>query len=533
MTKAKQNEAYVPASQEMGVQEITIGALLRQQAATFGAAEALSEVRTDGDIGRRWTYVQLLGDAEALARSLASRYAKGERIVVWSPSCPEWTLLEYAAALSGLILVTANPTFQEAELRYVIEQSGAVGLFLSTHNRGTPLVETAQAAVRGNVLLREVTLLSDRAALYTGDADLPDVAPQDAAQIQYTSGTTGFPKGAVLTHQGLINNARYTSARAGLTSDSVHINIVPLFHTGGCAVVTFGSLWVGCRMVLAPYFDPELIGLVIDREQVTNMVAVPTMVLALLEVHRNTPFDTTALRHVVAGGAMVAPAMVRAVKRQFGATLAVIYGQTEYSPMICMHRLDEDADVVATTVGSAMPQTEVSVRRAGDNSVCQIGEIGEICARGPCTMTGYHNNPEATAAAIDEDGWLHTGDLGRMELTGHLVVTGRLKEMIIRGGENLYPVEIENVLNDHPSVAEVAVIGMPDDRMGEIVAALVRLNPGKSLDPGSLKQFCRERMSPQKTPSVWQAVDGFPMTASGKIQKFKLRKLVCKVDAAS
>ena len=529
MTQGKLTKAYAPASQEMDVLEITIGALMRQQAATFGQAEALTEILPDSKVGRRWTYAQLLRDAENLARALASRYAKGERIVVWSPNCPEWVLLKYAAALSGLILVTANPTFQEAELRYVIEQSGAVGLFISADNRGTPMVKTAQSAVRGNRSVREVVLLNDQDTLCTIDADLPDVAPTDAAQIQYTSGTTGFPKGAKLSHRGLINNARYTGARAGLNQGSVHINILPLFHTGGCGAVTLGSLQAGCRMVLIPHFDPKLIGRVIAREQVTNMVAVPTMVLALLEAHRDEPFDTRTLRHVVAGGAMVAPAMVRAVKEQFGATFAVIYGQTEYCPMTNMHRLDEDPAVVAATVGPAIPQTEISVRSLDDNSICAVGEIGEICARGPCTMIGYHNNPEATATAIDNDGWLHTGDLGRMNEDGYLVVTGRLKEMIIRGGENLYPVEIENVLNDHPSVAEVAVIGLPDERLGEIVAAFVRLKPGKILDPASLKSFCREHMSPQKTPSVWQTVDGFPMTASGKIQKFKLRELACNV----
>ena len=213
---------------------------------------------------------------------------------------------------------------------------------------------------------------------------------------------------------------------------------------------------------------------------------------------------------------------MRAVDEQFGATFAVVYGQTEYSPLTNMHRLGEDPQVVATTVGPAMPQTEVSVRRSTDNSTCEIGEIGEICARGPCTMIGYHNNPEATAATIDADGWLHTGDLGWMNDAGQLVVTGRLKEMIIRGGENLYPVEIENVLSDHPSVAEVAIIGLPDERMGEIVAAFVRLAPGHRLDPVALKSFCRKHMSPQKIPSVWRTIDQFPMTTSGKIQKFKL-----------
>jgi len=517
--------AYVAATDEMDIAEITIGDLLRQQARHHSHSEALIEILGNGSVGRRWNYLALLGASERLARALASRFAKGERIVVWATNCPEWVLLEYATALAGLVLVTANPKLKAAELRYVVEQSGAVALFHGEDDDGRPMTPDAIAAVEGNGAIRERVLLTDEAALGTDDADLPEVLPDDPAQIQYTSGTTGFPKGATLSHRGLVNNARFTGTRAGMGPDSTLVTVLPLFHTGGCGVNVLGALQGGSRIVLVPRFDPALIGRVIARERATILVAVPTMLLALLEAVRREPFDTSSLCHVVSGGAMVAPALVRAVREEFGASFAVVYGQTEYCPITNMHRLDDDPEVVARTVGPAVPQTEISIRRPEDNAVCDIGEVGEICARGPCTMIGYHGNPEATQAAIDSEHWLHTGDLGWMDENGHVVVNGRLKDMIIRGGENLYPVEIENVLIEHPSIAEVAVVGLPDDYWGEIVAAYVRLAPGHRLCPDELKRFAREKMSPQKTPARWVAVEAFPLTASGKIQKFKLREM--------
>ena len=532
MASKIRRKAYVPASDEMDIAEITIGELLRKQARNHGNEEALTEILADGAVGRCWTYARLLADSERIGRALASRFGKGERIVVWATNSPEWVLLEYAAAMAGLVLVTANPTFRAAELRYVVEQSGAVALFHGAYNGATAMTPEAVAAVESNGAIRECSLLTDEATLFAGDADLPEVMPGDAAQIQYTSGTTGFPKGATLRHRGLVNNARFTGTRAGLGKDSILVAFLPMFHTGGCGVNTLGALQAGCRMVLVPRFDPALIGRVIEREQASHLVAVPTMLFALLEAWRREPFDTSSLRHVVSGGAMVAPALVHAIRNEFGASFAVVYGQTEYCPITNMHRLDEDPEVVARTVGPAVPQTEISIRRHNDNSVCAIGEIGEICARGPCTMLGYHANPDATEKTIDSEQWLHTGDLGWMDEHGHVVVTGRLKEMIIRGGENLYPAEIENVMIEHPSIAEVAVVGLPDDHWGETVAAFVRLAPGHQLDPVELRRFARERMSPQKTPARWVAVESFPLTASGKIQKFRLREMASVASVA-
>lgn len=500
---------------------MTIGDLIRDQAASRADAPALVAYNADRTRGRTWSYKELASDAERLGRALAARYSKGERIVVWSTNRPEWVILQYAAAFAGLVLVTANPTFRTSELRYVLEQSGACGVFISQMNGQTAAEPIAAEATQGLSAVREVMRLDDL-AIWAGDADLPDVSPYDPAQIQFTSGTTGFPKGAKLSHHGLLTNARFTADLTGLTPDSTYLNVMPLFHTAGCALIGLGCLQAGCRMILAAQFEPNAMGQMIETEAVTVTTGVPTMILALLETHSAAPFDTSSLQRVICGGSMVAPALVTRTKDQLGAAIAVVYGQTEASPLITMQSPADTMDDVASSVGQALPHTEVSIRHASDNTVAGIDEVGEICARGPCTMLEYHNNPDATAATVDADGWLHTGDLGRMDARGYVAVTGRLKEMIIRGGENLFPAEIENVLINHPGVAEVSIVGLPDDRWGELVAAFIRPEAGHALSSADLKTYCREHLSSQKTPSVWRCLDSFPMTASGKIQKFKL-----------
>ena len=521
-------EAYFPAQHDCGVREITVGGLLRETAARRGDAEALVEVRQSGEIGRRWTYAALLAKSERLALALASRFRPGERVAVWAPNSPEWVLMEYACALAGLVLVTANPAYQVRELRYVLEQSGAVAMFLVDEFRGNPMAEIGAAAVDGLSEVREFVDMNDAAALHAtaGDGEaqaLPDVAPGDAAQIQYTSGTTGFPKGAVLSHRGLVNNARYYAGRCGVSERTTWINPMPMFHTSGCGMLTLGSLQAGCRMILLSLFDPHVIVGLIESERAAIALGVPTMILAMLDAYDANPRDASSLRLVSSGGAMVAPELVRRVKRTFGCDFSTLYGQTEHSPVIAQHHLGDSIDDICNTVGQPAPQTDVSIRRIADNRPAAIGEIGEICARSPCVMLGYHDDAAATAEAIDADGWLHTGDLGFMDARGYVTITGRVKEMIIRGGENHFPAEIENVLLEHASVAEVAVVGLPDETWGEVIAAFVRTEGGQALDRGALHAHCRASLSPQKTPAVWCRVDGFPMTGSGKIQKFRLR----------
>lgn len=503
-----------------------MGGVLRARAAAAPHAQALVEADIAGGLARRWTYGELLADAERLARALTSRYYPGERIAVWAPNIPEWVILEYAAGLAGLVLVTANPAYRPRELRFVLEQSRAVGLFMVGEHRGNPMASIAAQVAAQLPGLREVVDLEDAAAFYAiagRSMALPDVRPGDPVQIQYTSGTTGFPKGAVLHHRGITNNARFSCGRMGVRDDDTILNVMPLFHTAGCGLLTLGAVQSGCRMILAKQFDPSRMLDIIEAERVAVVMGVPTMLVAMLEAQAERRRDLASVRVAGAGGAMVAPDLVRRVRKEIGCSFHVVYGQTESSCLLTMtHAGDQEADI-CETVGQALPQTEISVRDPVANVPIGPGSVGEICARGYGVMLGYNDNPAATAEAIDTEGWLHTGDLGTLDARGYLKITGRVKEMIIRGGENLFPTEIENVLLEHPEVVEAAVIGVPDAHWGEVVVGFVRLAPGASLNRAALAAHCRERISSQKTPAYWVAVAEWPLTGSGKIQKFVLR----------
>jgi fatty-acyl-CoA synthase len=351
------------------------------------------------------------------------------------------------------------------------------------------------------------------------------VSTSDPAQIQYTSGTTGFPKAALLSHRGLLNNAHFYANRCGVTENSIWINIMQMFHTSGCGMVTLGAMQVGAHMVLVSLFDAPRIVDLLESEKADVILGVPTMVVALLEEQELNPRDTTALRVISCGGANVAADLVRRVKNAFGCGFSTLYGQTEHCPVITQHHLNDSIDDICKTIGQPIPQTDVSIRRLSDNSCADLNEPGEICARGPCTMLEYHDNPKATSETIDADGWLHTGDLGTMDDRGYLKITGRVKEMIIRGGENHFPAEIENAMLTHPEIQEVAVVGIADEKWGELIACFLRPSGDATLSAAELKSHCRSELSPQKTPNLWIEVKSFPMTGSGKIQKFALRDM--------
>jgi fatty-acyl-CoA synthase len=513
-----------PAQTDMETRRITIGDLLDEVTKTRSECEALVEVMEDGTTGRRWTYSQLQTEVDRLALALSTRFTAGEPVVVWSPNSPEWVLMEYACAKAGLVLVTANPAFQAKELEYVLAQSRAVALFLVEAFRGNPMGNIGAQAAAEVPSVREVTDLSSPSLYQHGNrpAKLPYLSPRDAAMIQYTSGTTGFPKGAVLSHLGLVNNARFYASRCGATSDTTWVNIMPMFHTSGCGMVTLGCLQAGCRMVLVSLFDPDRVLGQIEEHGADVVLGVPTMVISLLDAQDARPRDLSSLRLVSCGGSMVAPELIRRVRETLGCGFSTLYGQTEYCPVITQHHASDTIDDICNTAGQPVPQTEVSIRASSSGGVVPIGEVGEICARGPCVMIEYNDNSTATAETIDSEGWLHTGDLGAMDKRGYVTITGRVKEMIIRGGENHFPAEIENCLLDHPLVAEVAVVGLPDPKWGEVIGAFVRgVHP---LDRSVLHAHCRAQMSPQKTPTVWVEVDQFPLTGSGKIQKFALRE---------
>ena len=516
--------SYFPAQTDAEIRDITVGELLREIATHHPDLVAMIEIDDAGEARQKWTYLDLLETSVQLARSLASRFAPGEKVVVWAPNIPEWIFMEYACGLAGLVLVTANPSFQSKELRYVLEQSGAVGLFMVDEFRGNSMREIAEKTVADIDGIREVINLTDRTALYArGNLEvlLPAVAPNDAAQIQYTSGTTGFPKGAVLSHKNLVNNARLYCNRKQVERHSVWANFMPLFHTAGCATGALGCLQAASKMLLIKRFDADVFAKLIEEQGVTTCFAVPTMLFGLLESLERKPRDMSSLKVISTGGAPVPPELVRRVQTRLGCHLLSAFGQTEHSPMICLNPIEATQEQIVETAGQPLPQTEVSIRSPENSQVIPIGEVGEICARSYAVMIGYNDNPKATRAAIDDDGWLHTGDLGTMDAQGFIRVTGRVKDMIIRGGENLFPAEIEAVLVEHLQIAQVSIVGLPDEKWGEIIAAFMLSET--ALDVDLLKAHCRKHLSPQKTPTTWVRVPEFPLTGSGKVQKFAIR----------
>ena len=509
---------------DVEILDTTIGGLLRDQAVANPDRDALLEGLPDGTVGRRWTYGELLHDAERLAKGLAARFQPGERVAIWAPNVPEWVLVEYAAALAGLTVVTVNPSYQKRELSYVLQQSTSAALFLIGEFRGNPMAKIAAEVADDLPALREIIDMHDEAALYTDPSGtLPQVDTNDPAQIQYTSGTTGFPKGVVLSHRNLTNNARLFVEVGDLPRGLGALGLTPLFHTMGCSMGVLGALQSGGAYCPLLAFDPGAALDLVEAEKLSWTICVPTMAVAMVAAQKQKARDLSSLQRIGMGGAMVAPELARNVRDVLGADTLVAYGQTESSPLITTGRPGDDFDKIITTIGQPALGCEVGIFNPDTNEVVGCGEVGEIRCRSASTMLGYNDDPEATAETIDAQGWLHTGDLGTMDDQGYVKITGRVKEMIIRGGENLFPAEIENVLLEHPDVAECAVVGVPDDVLGEAVAAFVRTDDGKAMDTEALRAHCRSQISPQKCPAHWIQVSEWPLTGSGKIRKFKLR----------
>tara|TARA_R110002124_G_scaffold153118_4_gene320112 strand:+ start:5548 stop:7164 length:1617 start_codon:yes stop_codon:yes gene_type:complete len=519
-------KSYFPALGGDEPSPITIGDMLRASTAAAPDRPALKALDYDGTILRTWSYAELLEEAERLARALASRHDEGARIAVYANNVPEWVLLEIASALAGVTLVTVNPAYQKRELKFVLEQSRSEAIYYVRDFRGNPMQEIADSVCNDIPAIRHRIVLTDHNALFAGEdhGELRNPKPSDPVQIQYTSGTTGFPKGALLHHNGLVRNGVDAMVRADMAPGKSFIHNMPLFHTTGCAILVLGGLGVGATMLLAPVFDPQMIVEVIEREKTDFILGVPTMLVALIDEVRKSGRDVSSISRIMSGGAMVAPELCKQARAVLGAPIQIVYGQTETSPVITQAWFEDSLEDLTQTIGQPAAHVEVSIRHPQKNTVMPVNEQGEICCRGYLVMTGYNDNPDATAAAIDSEGWLHTGDLGRMDNRGYVRITGRVKEMIIRGGENLFPVEIENALLEHEAVAEVAVVGIPDEKWGEQVACFLRGNGKPKPDGSALKAFIRERLSPQKTPAYWIWVEEWPLTGSGKIQKFKLRE---------
>ncbi len=538
-TAAPLTPAYWPASATAaGIRETTIGSVLRDAAGRAPDKTALIDGDPDRQGHRQWTYAELLAAAEQAARALLTRFAPGERVAVWAPNSAEWVILEFGAALAGLTLIPVNPAYQGDELAHVLGHSEADGLFLAD---GLPQRDmyAVLAEVRGRLpRLRDVLSFSEWDAFTAlGDTPeaaarpLPDVAPSSMAMVLYTSGTTGTPRGAVLTHRGLTNNARLAFDAAGIGPGDVEINPMPMFHVGGSALFTFGPVQATAVHVLMPRFSPALELELIEAHRVTLLCGVPTMLLALLGHPDLAKRDVSSLRRIITGGAVSPPALARRAEAVLGVTYMIGFAQTEAGCVISMATGDDPADERAETLGRPLPHAEARIADLRTNETADRGAVGEICTRGYLVMSGYLNAPEATAAAVDADGWLHTGDLGSMDERGYLRIAGRLKEMIIRGGENIYPREIEEVLIGHPAVADASVLGVPDDYYGEVVGAAIRPAPSgeEGGAPGDrladeLAEYCRARLAAEKVPVRWLVTDSFPLTPSGKIRKDVLRE---------
>jgi fatty-acyl-CoA synthase len=505
--------------------DATIGDLLRRSAARTPEGCALVWATADPGQRRRWSYAELLDDALAVASWLLTRFEPGDRLAVWAPSRPEWVQLQLGAALAGVVLVPLNPAFRGPEAGYVLAQSRATGLVFQAEHRGHPIGRLVDELAPDLPELRHVLSIDEVAgARGHPSAPLPVVEPGDVAQIQYTSGTTGAAKGAVLLHRGFTATIRMAVELMELGPNPVWLNVMPLFHIGGCGLSTIGPIALGGTHLLAERFDPAVVLQLIDEEQATFFGSVPTMLLSLL-AHPAFPHrDLSSLRVVLSGGAPVAPSLVRRIEEALGVRFLVAYGQTEAHGHVTQTRPDDSDLEKAETVGRPLPGIQLKVVDPGTGRHLPCDTVGELWIRSQSLMAGYFEKPVETAAAFSADGWLRTGDLGSMDARGVVRFSGRVKEMINRGGENIYPPEIEDVLGSHPSVDEAAVVGIPDERWGEQVGAAVRLKPGQRATEKDLVAYLESRLAPHKVPRSWRFVDELPHTASGKVQKFVLRE---------
>jgi fatty-acyl-CoA synthase len=523
---AENELAYLAGPSEPPVYEMTVGDLLRRAVETAPDRTAILE-GVAGPHRRRWTYRELQADAEACARALLGRYRPGAHVAIWAPNIPEYTVFQCGAALAGMVMVTVNPTFRKEELAFSLAQSKAVACFTYREFRGSPMRQIIEELAVELPDLREVVCFDEWAEfLASGDPQtpLPSVSPQSPAQIQYTSGTTGTPKGAMIPHRGVVNDPTQAALRAGGQPGSVWLAVLPMFHVGGCVLAGMGAMSLAGTLVPMLNFEAGLALQLIEEEHVTISNPVPTMVAAMMQHPTFGQRDLSSWRSLISGGAPVPADMVRQMEKALGVDFTIVFGQTETSGVITMTTVDDTPEDKALTSGRPLPGVEVKVADPATGATCRRGEVGELLTRGYHTMLGYHQNPAATATAIEPDGWLHTRDLCVMDERGYIAVVGRITDMIIRGGENIYPREIEDALFAHGALAGASVVGLPDDYYGEIIGAFVQVKEGQQVTAEELTQFLRQRLSGYKLPARWYFVDHYPQTLSGKIQKFQIRQ---------
>ncbi|WP_284986427.1 AMP-binding protein [Arthrobacter sp. fls2-241-R2A-172] len=548
--------SYTAGDTDVPLLEETIGANFERIAARFPLRDALIEAApTPGGDARRWSYQKLNDDVDRLARALlATGVAKGERVGIWSPNCAEWTILQYATAKIGAVLVNVNPAYRSHELEFVVKQNGMRMLVTAPSDKNSDYVGMARAAAVSCPELREVVFLPGDPAngltagvpeaghelsyaelLTRADGVAPsalrdrmaELDPHDPINLQYTSGTTGFPKGATLTHHNILNNGHSIGRLLNYTEHDRVVIPVPFYHCFGMVIGNLNALSFGAATIIPSRgFSPSAALEAVQDFGGTSLYGVPTMFIAELALEDFDSYDLSTLRTgVMAGSLCPIEVMRRVIDEMHMVDVAICYGMTETSPVSTMTRAGDTLEQRTSTVGRTMPHLESRIVDPGTGEVVERGVIGELCTRGYAVMQGYWGQPDKTAEAIDAEGWMHTGDLARMDQDGYLVIEGRIKDMVIRGGENIYPREIEEFLYLHPSIQDVQVIGVPDEKYGEELMACIILKPGAGpLTAADLAEYCRGKLAHYKIPRYVDVRESFPMTVSGKVRKVDMRQ---------
>ena len=531
MTSVK---SYDAGPADVPILEETIGANFERTAAAHPHVDALVEVAT----GRRWTYSELDDEINTVARGLmAAGLAAGDRIGIWAPNCVEWVLVQFAAAKIGAILVNINPAYRTHELAYVLEQSGLSMLVSATSFKFSDYAAMVAEVRPEASALQQVVFLGtddwDRLRESAAQISVEQLAARQAGlsntdpiNIQYTSGTTGFPKGATLSHRNILNNGYFVTGQIRLGPGDRLCIPVPFYHCFGMVMGNLGCTTHGATIVIpAPGFDPGLTLDAIESQRCTGVYGVPTMFIAMQNHADFAARDLSSLRTgIMAGAVCPVEVMKRCIEDMHMAEVAIAYGMTETSPVSCQTLIDDDLERRTASIGRAHPHVEIKIVDPDTGETVDRGEPGEFCTRGYSVMLGYWREADKTAQAIDSDGWMHTGDLAVMRPDGYCNVVGRIKDMIIRGGENIYPREIEEFLYTHPDVEDAQVIGVPDDTYGEEVCAWIRMKANREpLDAAALRNFASGRLAHYKIPRYVHLVDEFPMTVTGKIRKVDMR----------
>lgn len=531
------NQSYSRGSQDKTLLAMTIGRAFDHTVAQFPEGEALV-VRHQQ---RRYTWRQLAEAVDLHARAfLALGMQTGDRLGIWAPNCAEWCISQIASAKLGVILVNINPAYRSSELDYVLKQSGCLWLVCAGSFKTSDyhaMLQELKPDLRGIISLdpnppvgfmpwSQLSALGAGVPLQQLQARQTSLHFDQPVNIQYTSGTTGFPKGATLSHHNILNNGYMVGESLGLTAQDRLVIPVPLYHCFGMVMGNLGCITHGTTMIYPnDGFDPLLTLTSVAEERATGLYGVPTMFIAVLDHPRRGEFDLATLRTgIMAGATCPIEVMRRVISELHMGEVQIAYGMTETSPVSLQTGATDDVERRVTTVGRTQPQLENKIIDADGNTVAR-GEIGELCTRGYSVMLGYWNNPDGTREAIDEAGWMHTGDLASMDEHGYVCIAGRNKDMIIRGGENVYPRELEEFFFTHPAVADVQVIGIPDERYGEAIVAWVKFHPGQVANELELQTWCKGRIAHFKTPKHFKIVDEFPMTVTGKIQKFRMREI--------